>query len=104
MKRYVEKNTLYDLEQSMGVKLENLLGQTSSTKPHSAGSAGWTPWYAILIFQQSMMVYSVGFGFGFGFCFIILGEPGADSILFTPILPALLLRYGSLAATENNDM
>ena len=63
----------------MGVKLENLPGQTSSTKLHSAGSAGWTPWYAILIFQQSMMVYSVGFGFGFGFgfCFIILGDPGA---------------------------
>ena len=76
----------------MGVKLENLPGQTSSTKPHSAGSARWTPWYAILIFQQSMMVYSVGFGFGFGFgfgvgfgfgfgfCFIILGDPGADSV------------------------
>ena len=46
------------------VKLENLPGLTSSTKPHSAG---WTPWSAILIVRQSMMVYSVGFGFGFGF-------------------------------------
>ena len=46
----------------MEVKLENLPGLTSSTKPHSAE---WTPWYAKLSVQQSMMVYSVGFGFGF---------------------------------------
>ena len=36
----LERNTVYDLERSMEVKLENLPGLTSSTKPHSAG---WTP-------------------------------------------------------------
>ena len=42
----------------------------SSRKPHSAE---WTPWSAILILQQSMMVYAVGFGFGFfGFRFQLL--------------------------------
>ena len=50
----------------MEVKLENLPGLTSSTKPHSAE---WTPWSAKLTVQQSMMVYSVGFGFGFWFWF-----------------------------------
>ena len=33
-----------------------------------------------------------------------LGKTAVNSILFAPILPALLLRYESLAATENNDM
>ena len=66
LKGMFKRNTVYDLEQSMEVKLENVPGLTSSTKPHSAG---WTPWSAILILQQSMMVYSVGVGFGFGFDF-----------------------------------
>ena len=36
IKRLFEKNTVYDLEQSVEVKLENLSGLTSSTKPHLA--------------------------------------------------------------------
>ena len=66
LKDALKKDTIYDSEQSMEVKSDNLPGLTSSTKPHSAE---WTPWSAILILQQSMMVYAVGFGFGFGFCF-----------------------------------
>ena len=53
LKGTFKRNTVYDLEQSMEVKLENLPGLTSSTKPHCAG---WTPWSARLIVQQSMMV------------------------------------------------
>ena len=64
LKDALKKDTIYDSEQSMEVKSDNLPGLTSSTKPHSAE---WTPWFAIYILQQSMMVYAVGFGFGFGF-------------------------------------
>ena len=69
LKDALKKDTIYDSEQSMEVKSDNLPGLTSSTKPHSAE---WTPWSAILILQQSMMVYAVGFGFGFGFGFQML--------------------------------
>ena len=64
LKDPLKKGTIYDSEQSMEVKSDNLPGLTSSTKPHSAE---WTPWSAILILQQSMMVYTVSFGFGFCF-------------------------------------
>ena len=69
LKDTLKIDTIYDPEQSMEVKSETLRGLTSSTKPHSAE---WTLLSAILILQQSMMVYSVGFGFGvcfFGFPF-----------------------------------
>ena len=65
LKDTLKIDTIYDPEQSMEVKSETLPGLTSSsTKPHSAE---WTLLSAILILQQSMMVYSVGFGFGFCF-------------------------------------
>ena len=64
LKDALKKDTIYDSEQSVEVKSDNLPRLTSSTKPHSAE---WTPWFAIYILQQSMMVYAVGFGFGFGF-------------------------------------
>ena len=67
LKDTLKIDTIYDPEQSMEVTLRGL---TSSTKPHSAE---WTLLSAILILQQSMMVYSVGFGFGvcfFGFPFL----------------------------------
>ena len=69
LKDTLKIDTIYDPEQSMEVKSETLPGLTSSTKPHPAE---WTLLSAILILQQSMMVYSVGFGFGvcfFGFSF-----------------------------------
>ena len=62
LKDKLKIDTIYDPEQSMEVKSETVPGLTSSTKPHSAE---WTLSSTILILQQSMMVYSVGFGFGF---------------------------------------
>ena len=40
LKDALKKDTIYDSEQSMEVKSDNLPGLTSSTKPHSAE---WTP-------------------------------------------------------------
>ena len=53
LKDVLKKDTIYDSEQSVEVKSDNLPGLTSSTKPHPAE---WTPWSAILILQQNMMV------------------------------------------------
>ena len=40
LKDAMKKDTIYDSEQSMEAKPDNLPGLTSSTKPHSAE---WTP-------------------------------------------------------------
>ena len=40
LKDALKTDTIYDSEQSMEVKSDNLPGLTSSTKPHSAE---WTP-------------------------------------------------------------
>ena len=68
LKDTLKIDTIYDPEQSMEVKSETLLGLTSSTKPHSAE---WTLLSAILILQQSMMVYSVGLVLAFA-CLVFL--------------------------------
>ena len=83
LKDTLKIDTIYDPEQSMEVKSETLPGLTSSTKPHPAE---WTLLSAILILQQSMMVYSVGFGFGvcfFGFPFFSRTFSFTDLVRFT---------------------
>ena len=55
LKNALKKDTIYDSEQSMEVKIDNLPGLTSSTKPHSAPNRHVDPpyWFSSKAWNQN---------------------------------------------------